>query len=164
MKKNISLIFDFLTLVFIVGFAFVAIAFLGTTDIGRKFNLITGELYSNKILHLVMFTAGSIGTYLFLYKIWISEKERFINYYFLFGFCLTNIFSAILLVSWLNKVVHNIQVTYSLIPFATEVDLVTKNVRSNLLESVTYMIYMLMLVGIISLVLGFYHLKTLKKE
>jgi len=163
-KKNIPLILNILTLIFIIGFSFVLIAFLGTTDFGRKFNLITGELFSNKILDLVMFTAGSIGTYVFLYKIWISENERVRNYYFLFGFSILNIIASISLILWLQNILENIQVEFLEIPFATEVDLVIKNVRSNILESVCYMTSTLMFVGIVSLVLGFYHLKTLKKD
>ena len=138
--------------------------FLGTTDFGRKFNMITGELFSSKVLILVLFTSGCIGTYIFLYKIWISEKEKITNYYFLFGFSTVNIISSISLISWLYSSINKIKTQFYLIPFKTEVDIVTKNVRSSLLETVSYMILMLMFVGIISLVLGFYHLKTIKNN
>lgn len=138
--------------------------FLGTTDFGRKFNMITGELFSSKVLILVLFTSGCIGTYIFLYKIWISEKEKFTNYYFLFGFSIVNIISSISLISWLYSSINKIKTQFYLIPFKTEVDIVTKNVRSGLLETVSYMILMLMFVGIISLVLCFYHLKTIKNN
>ena len=138
--------------------------FLGTTDFGRKFNMITGELFSSKVLILVLFTSGCIGTYIFLYKIWISEKEKITNYYFLFGFSTVNIISSISLISWLYSSINKIKIQFYLIPFKTEVDIVTKNVRSSLLETVSYMILMLMFVGIISLVLGFYHLKTIKNN
>ena len=139
-------------------------AFLGTTEFGRKFNMITGELFSNKIPMLVLFTSGCLGTYAFLYKIWISEKEKISNYYFLFGFSIVNILTSISLIVWLSTAIENIQTQFSIIPFATEVDAVTKNVRCSLLETVSYMIFMFTLVGIVSLSLGFYHLKTLKKD
>jgi hypothetical protein len=99
-----------------------------------------------------------------LYKIWISEKEKITNYYFLFGFSIVNIISAISLISWLYSSINKIKTQFYLIPFKTEVDIVTKNVSSSLLETVSYMILMLMYVGIISLVLGFYHLKTIKNN
>jgi hypothetical protein len=151
-------------LIFIIGFSFVVIAFLGTTDFGRKFNMITGELFSDKIPILIMFTSGCVGTYIFLCKIWISEKEKITNYYFLFGFSILNIIASLSIISWLYNAIDDIQLNFAQIPFATEVDLVTKNVRSSLLETVSYMIFMLMLVGIASLALGFYHLKTVKKD
>lgn len=164
MNKSVSLILDFLLVIFVIGVSFVVMAFLGTTDFGGKFNMITGELFSSKIPILVLFTSGCIGTYIFLYKIWVSEKEKITNYYFLFGFSILNILASISLISWLYTAIDNIQGQFELIPFATEVDVVTKNVRSNLLETVSYMIFMLTLVGIVSLALGFYHLKTLKKD
>jgi len=163
-NKKTSLILDFLFVVLIFGVSFGIMGFLETTDFGRKFNMITGELFSSKILTLVMFTSGCVGTYIFLYKIWISEKEKITNYYFLFGFSVLNIICSISLISWLYDAIDKINTQFYLIPFKIEADVVTKNVRTSLLETVSYMILMLMFVGVASLVLGFYHFKTIKKD
>lgn len=164
MKKNLPLILDILTFACIAGFSFIIISFFGKTNFARKFYLITGELFSNKLLEIVIFTTGLIGTYIYLNKIFTSKKKRITNYYFLFGFCVANIISAILIIIWLNNIIVEIQREFLEIPFATKVDLVIKNVRSNRLQSICYMISTLMLVGIISFSLGFYHLKTFKKD
>lgn len=151
-------------MVFIFSGSIGIMGFLETTDFGRKFNMITGEMFSSKMLILILFTSGCVGTYIFLYKIWISEKEKITNYYFLFGFSVLNILCSISLISWLYNLIDKINTQFYLIPFKIEVDVVTKNVRISLLETVSYMILMLMFVGIASLVLGFYHFKTIKKD
>lgn len=164
MENQTTLIKDFLITVFIIGLAFVIMAFLGTTEFGKKFQLITGEPFSTKIPYLVIFTAGCIGTYSFLYKIWVDKKEDRLNFYFLFGFSFLNIIGAILIIMWLNGVKDIALMEFNDLTFPTEVDLVAKNIRTNLISSVTYLLFTLMIVGLVSLVLGFYHLKTLNKD
>lgn len=164
MEKGPSIIKDILLSIFVIGIAFVLMAFIGTTEFGRKFQVITGESFSSKIPNLVMFTSGCLGTYVFLYKIWISGKENRMNFYFLFGFSLLIILSAATFIMWLKSVTGLIEKDFAAITFPTQVDHVAKNVRQNLLETISYLFYTLSSVGLVCIVVGFYHMKSLKED
>lgn len=163
MENKASLIKHILISVFIIGIAFVVIAFIGTTEFGRKFEMITGQTFSTKIPNLVMFSSGCIGTYVFLYRIWINGKDDRLNFYFMFGFSALIIISALVFNAWLTEVNDYIDKEFSLITFPTDVDQVAKNVRHNLLETISYLFFTLSAVGFVCLTLGFYHMKSLKE-
>lgn len=164
LEKKVAIFKNVLLSIFVVGLAFVFMAFLGTTEIGGKFQLITGQLFSDNIPKFVLLCSGSIGTYVYLIRVRKQHALQQVNFYFLLFFSMINVLGAFSLISWIGGVEEGIEFTYGTILFPSEIDEVTHNVKLNLLGTVRYLFIINLLIGIACFAGGFYHLKTLNKD
>lgn len=139
-------------------------AFLGTTKIGDKFGLITNQVFSDNIPKFVWVCAGSIGTYVYLYRVRKQDELEKINFIFLLIFSLASTVGAVILLLWVDGIKEELNVIYSEILFPSEIDDVTRNVKINLLNTVSYLFVLNLVIGIVCFIVGFYHLKTLNKD
>ncbi len=147
----------------IVGIAFVLVASIGTLDFAQEFELITGEPYSHKILLFVLFTSGVMGNYLFLFRLWKNTNERS-NIYSVIIFSAIIIISTTIIIKWLLDVSDQVQLSFQEIAFPTDVDELTTEIRTSLLQSVTIMFGLLGAVGFVSFLGSLIYLKSILKN
>lgn len=156
-------ILNLLFLGLIVGFAFVVVAIMGTTEFAQQFELITLGAYSEKIPVFVLFTSGLIGNYITIYKLWKKPASKSNNYFLMFYAFLLQIASFILII-WLQDVTDVMLTSYNEIPFPNDVDEITLKVRMSLLDSVFWMFSVFGSIGVISFVGVLFHLKGLSRD
>ena len=155
---------DFILLAVIFALAFAVMGFVEETTIATKFSYFTGEPFQNYELLFLVFTIGMIGSYTFLIKAFLGD---FKNRFSLIVFVIHTLFliaTSAYIYYWTFDAKTVVLKRYTDIPFPSEIDLVTRNIRIVLLKDAGNTFLALGGVGILLFILGFYQLKQLRKR
>ena len=147
----------------VVGFAFVIIAIIGTTEIAQQFELVISSSYSSKIPVLVFFVSGVGGLYASVFRLWRNPNSQS-NALALGLYGVMLIAASVLLVVWSLGVYDLVKMEFDLITFPTDVDEVMTKVRLSLLSTVIWMFVVFAAMGAVSLIAVLIHIKSISRR
>lgn len=162
LKKSKILYNIIVFFVFFAG-ALAFVSYLGATDFGNKFELITGSNFNNKTPVLVFLIGGLANLYFAIYRFWSFTSSRLYHYYIMLSAVIV-IISTLGLIIWLLDVKSLIEFEFLSINFPTNVDVATRNIRSSLVSSIIAMFTVFSAIGTVALILSVAHFRYRSKS
>tara|TARA_B100000674_G_C37816164_1_gene903526 strand:+ start:584 stop:1078 length:495 start_codon:yes stop_codon:yes gene_type:complete len=141
---------NFFLLILIVGLSMTFIAIIGLTDFARQIELITFTPYAEKTTLMVLFTAGLVGNYVSLYKLWKKPYSKS-NSSFAVGYSFLLIVTSALLLVWIIDMESMLNLSFSKKKFPNDVDEIIFSLRASFLQSIFWIFFLLGLTGVVSL-------------
>lgn len=137
-------------LILIIGLSIAVIGIIGLTDFAHQMELITFTPYSDKTPSLVLLTAGLVGTYTSLYKLWKRPDSKS-NSSFAIGYSLLLIVTSTLLLMWISDMESALNSSFNKKKFPNNVDEIIYRLRTSFLQSIFWIFFLLGSIGVISL-------------
>lgn len=137
-------------LILIIGLSIAFIGIIGLTDFAHQMELITFTPYSDKTPSLVLLTAGLVGTYTSLYKLWKRPDSKS-NSSFAIGYSFLLIVTSILLLLWISDMESALNASFNKKRFPNDVDEIIYRLRTSFLQSIFWIFFLLGSIGVISL-------------
>lgn len=160
-KSNIS--YSIIVFFVIIASALAFVSYLGATDFGKKFELITGSSFSDKTPGLVFLIGGLANLYFAIYRFWSCTNSRLNHYYIMLSAAMV-IISTLGLIIWLLDVKSLIEFEFLSVNFPTNVDVATRNVRDSLVNSIIAMFAVFSAIGTVACVLSVAHFRYISKS
>jgi hypothetical protein len=148
---------------FIVVISSFGIVILAKSSFAEEFTVITATPFTHKIPVLITFLSGVISVYVAVLKLWRDLDSRQ-NALFLAVGSLLLLGSVIALLSWLNTVYGEVNVSFNKLQFPTDVDQVTTSVQLSLLKVICFMFGVFGVIGVVSFIVSLVHIKVLSSS
>lgn len=163
-KFKSRLIAELVVVLVLIAIGLLINVYVSDSDISNTFQKLSTYSYDDKALTFNLLIIGTIGCYYYLISSAFSNFKNIFKLFLLLAFGLMTLFSSLNLMVIIGEITDVITSDFNSIPFPTEPDIVQKNVRLNVLNSMDFFNLSLIISGGISILISGYYLLLIKKE
>ena len=158
------LIAELIVVLVLIAIGLLLNVYIGESDISNTFQKLSTYPYDDKETTFNFLIIGTLGCYFYLLSNAYRNFNHRVKLFILLGFGLITLLGSIQFMSILKEIENVIRIDFSTIPFPTEPDIVQKNVKLNVLNSLDVFNISFVITGLISIIVSIVAILKLKNS